>query len=229
MSTPRRRKWSFSELQTYETCPLQRKFKYLDRVPETRSAAADEGTRKHTMYERATKERDLSLLLESGSKLEAEMTALLDVPTELVFCEQTFSFDENWRLVDNSDDNRWLVVKPDVIIRGPNESVTIDHKSGTSYGKEITHYEQGALYTIAEWRARPEVTDFTFEVWYHREGKVTSYQLDVRGLERQLVAFDSRVKRMMDDQYHQPRPNKFTCAWCAYNKKNSGVCPVAAV
>jgi len=198
-------------------------------VPEAKSAAADDGTRKHDLYEQATKKRDLSLLEGTNTKLMKEMEGLLEIPSEIVFCEQTYSFDENWRLVDNNDDNRWLVVKPDVVVRSDTESLVIDHKSGTSYGKQVTHYEQCALYAIAEWRARPEITEFTTEIWYHKEGTVQTYNLDVRALERQLIAFDSRVARMMGDKIHQPRPNKYTCAWCAYNKKNSGVCPVATV
>lgn len=59
-------------------------------MPETKSAAAESGTQKHEAYQHAVEKRDPSLLSETGSKLEKEMAELIKLPSEIMFCEQTF-------------------------------------------------------------------------------------------------------------------------------------------
>src|SRR5580698_2242362 len=130
--------WSFSRVQTYNTCPLRAKYLYIDKrkEPEGKSPALAHGTRIHAIAAAWITRKLPDFNAWDGKELkqyETELKAVIkmkEVPRELetfaeelrrlrrlkARCEEMWTLDRQWRLIEGTDwsPHAWLRIKVDV-------------------------------------------------------------------------------------------------------------------
>lgn len=226
-------KWSWSALGVYRKCHLWAKFKYLDRLPEPKHEKddrRDRGTARHKLAEDFIL-ADAAPFPEELTKFAGPLTDVRDIRKNnlgVVELEKPFYLDQNWR--PTTEENRWLVVIPDIKVTVPGElNLTIDNKTGKKYGNEMSHYGQTELYSIVSWILDPSYEEYEAELWYLDLPETWQIVFRPTKLEAARAKLDAEVAKMMEDKWFRPSPSKMNCKYCPYNRKGGGQCPVSAV
>ena len=214
--------WSYTKLIDYEQCPYRVKLKHIDKVPEERAEAAERGTVIHQLAEDFVcgKLKDLPSELRHFA---AEFAVLRDeFKAGNVSLEGEWGFDKDWMPTDWR--SAWLRVKGDAVLTRPGQAVVIDHKTGSSYGKEITHGEQVQLYAISTLIRNPELQKITVELWYLDKDELKSTEYTRAEALRYVQPFTRRAKRLCGDTRFEPNPNWVSCKWCPFGPNKGGQC-----
>lgn len=224
------KRWSYSALKTYETCPQQFRFR-RDGVPEPPSPAMDRGSAIHGELEqyigggvgRLSKEVSTTL-----GELKRDMLRLRKHPTAQA--EVEVSVDRRWRPVPWNDAKAWCRAKFDVREPVVNELVTgvriIDHKTGRERPAE--HADQLELYAVLEFSVNPAAEYVVGEIFYIDHGRKMSVLYDNRkfALGRLRDRWIERATKLLDDRVFEPTPGH-GCRWCAFSRMKGGPCEVA--
>lgn len=212
--------WSNSSLETYRSCPLRAKFKYIDKLPDPGNKYSDRGNVIHN---------ELQAVVEKGEPVPdyaKHFAPLLEAAQDRdAICEKMFKFDHNWKPTDKWDDT-WLVVKQDLVLVDNDYVLTVDYKSGKKFGNEVKHMGQKTLYSIAAMILWPDRPEYIAEMWYIDQKEVTSHSFSPEVLKMARAKLDAEVSKMFDDRMFRPRPNVMNCKWCPYGPRAGGQCPV---
>jgi hypothetical protein len=227
--------WSFSRLQDFEKCRYMAYLKYVEKSPEPPKVPPegktehplDRGNRVHLAAETFVKE-NIELIPELRH-FEEDLLALKKLYADnRVSIEEEWALDKSWTPTAWSGPDTWLRLKLDAFVQ-PDErtGVVIDHKTGKKFGNEVKHAEQGQLYQLVAFLKHPDLTQITVEFWYldiNDISKVTySRETGMRLLER----FDQRGRAFTECTDFKPNPNIFSCKYCPFGKRGTGVCPSA--
>lgn len=227
--------WSFSRLQDFETCKYRAYLKYIAKEPEGEKIIPvgrlehplDRGNRVHLEAENfVTKDGPLTPDLRF---FKEDLTSLKTMHADgVVQVEQEWAMDKDWNPTDWVGPKTWLRLKLDAfVITDHGKATVIDHKTGKKFGNEVKHAEQGQLYQLVSFLKYPELNEITVEFWYLDLNDITkvTYSRDngIRVLER----FDQRGKAFTECTDFKPNPNIFSCKYCPYGKKGTGVCEEA--
>lgn len=217
--------WSWSQLSIYETCPLQAKFKYIDRVPEPPRKQAMRGDETHKMLEDFVNGK--GKLSSEFEHFRGPLQDAAEWPAKNRLTEVKEMFDSNWQLTQDRN-QQWLVIKSDLKLRGDGFSLVVDYKTGKRFGNELKHYQQKQLYGISEVCVNPDVEEVVCEIWYLDLPKdnVWSTTFKPSSLLAAREQINRRVETMMTDKVFRHRANKETCKWCPYSPRGNGHCPV---
>lgn len=199
--------WSFSSLSTYEDCPRKYKFKYIDRLPEPPSPAAERGTQMHAHLE------DYVLKNEPvPENLEYMLPELDDWKTIGCQIEEPWGFDKDWQPTDWKD--AWLRMKLDLMI--PSTGLVVDYKTGKKDGNEAKHARQGLLYAIGTHIRYPELKSVTvkFEYLDHKTDSLKVWRPEQLTVGKRV--FNNQVEQMESDRLFAPKPNKWKCRFCPF-------------
>lgn len=222
--------WSYTRLSKFEACPFAAKLAYIDKIPEPERPlppgrvehANDRGTRIHVAAEKYIKE-DIELIPELH-KFKAEFVKAKEMYTAgLATTEGDWGFDIDWKPVAWMSNDVWCRIKLDLCVRPKlDTAIVIDYKSGKKFGNEIKHMEQLQLYVIGALCRYPKVKRVITEIWYLDLDEITSieYTRD-QGL-RFVKNYERRASILTSCEDFVPRPNLYSCKWCAYKPKEKG-------
>lgn len=212
--------WSYSKLSTYEKCPAQAKFRYLEKRPEEKSPAMERGNRVHAEFEE---------WMHAGAPKVATgpCVKFAEIGTSVVskarrsksplVIEELWGHDRSWQPTTHRGSTH-LWVKMDLC--SPAEALVVDWKTGKKYD---SHVDQGLLYGVSfllRYTNKPRVR---VAFAYTDLGEVSDMDVERKEVKAITADFDARVKTMVQDTRHAPKPSKL-CGWCGYSKTKGGPC-----
>ena len=163
MPKPAITSWSFTRWDTWNKCPRKAYYRYVLKLPEPASEAAQRGRELHAQAEAVLQgitatPPDLSP--EWAANL-AEVRSKYDIDIET---EVQLAFDKNWKQVEWFAKDTWLRVVFDALIVLPGEVIVLEHKSGKPRPTE--HNLQTTLYLAAAQALVPDATRYTTRINY---------------------------------------------------------------
>lgn len=213
---------SYSRLLDFEQCPYRVKLKYIDKVPEAKSEAADRGTAIHSMAENFVNGA-LKELPHELRHFEADFEALrARYKAGQVSLEGDWGFTQNWEKAEWK--KAYLRMKLDAcVIQGKN-AIVIDYKTGSNYAKEIVHGEQCQLYTIATFLRNPQIETVKAELWYLDKDDLRQVQYTRNDALRYIKPYEKRFAKVTTATAFPPASNYFACKWCSFGPNKGGEC-----
>lgn len=214
------RPWSYSQLNMFETCALQYRFKYVDHAPTLGADTfyRDRGIAIHEKAEIFMKRRTATKVPDELTKLEFRLNAARKLGAK---AEMPLYLDKRWNLVGKG--KHWGVVKADLHWVLDTTLVIVDLKSG----KPHDYTDQGRIYIAGFWSLYPNVLTHAYAVeWYTKTGEsrpirpVTYNRIQVLGIRREI---EQRVKLMQAERNYDPTPSA-ACRWCDFSKLKGGPC-----
>ncbi len=232
---PSLRSWSHSRLTDFEKCKHRVALKHIQKIPEPERPlppgktehANDRGSRIHNNGELYVRNQ-AKLCPELAKYYRTEFDKLQALfPTGQVFLEDEWGMDSSWEPCDWKE--AWLRLKIDALVfLSPTEAVVIDYKTGRREGNEIKHGEQVQLYQLVTFLRYPQLETITVELWYtdiddlfqqtYRRDQGLRFQRRFNERGMKLTTYDFTGEKA------DANPNVFSCKWCMYGKKGSGVC-----
>jgi CRISPR/Cas system-associated exonuclease Cas4 (RecB family) len=224
--------WSYSSLDTYETCPFRYKLKYIERMPEPppdpkKPAAKDRGNMIHKQLELYVNGSRPDVPPECEDFHNQLITLRQLYAVGKVEVEQNWFFDSNWGVFPQWKD-AWCQVKADVFVNDGDSAVVIDHKTGKKFGNEVKHTQQTNVYSLAAFFRYPDLHTVKTEIWYHDVNDILPVTYRRDQAMRFLPRLEKRVEAMLHDTMYRPRPNVVNCKYCPYGRNGTGHCPVSA-
>lgn len=211
--------WSFSSLSKFEKCPYAAYLGKVEGLKEPAGPAADRGSAIHAQWE-AYIRGDTDKLTDAGKKpnhayADALRQAYADGTASV---EDEWTFDHDWTVVTPKTPAVWAVFKLDVFVQeSPSSARVVDHKSGKSWGKEITHGEQGMMYAIAALMRDPALQFVSVEFNYVDEGQIINKGSWRReDLDIFLPRLTKRGHAMTSATQFPPTPSIHNCRWCRF-------------
>lgn len=224
--------WSASRFFTYDLCPAQAKYKFVEKLTEPGNEAMQRGNDIHKLAENYIKG--------AGRTIPKELTKFTNLFKDLrkrnkkvisgMFVEDTWAYRDDWSQTTYNDWNGCkLRVKLDCAVYSDDlKGLTIyDWKTGKFRPEESGNYElQMELYALAAFKRFPQLEEVRASLVYLDTGDVyppddTPFlRKDVPKLEK---IWAKRVKAMLTDKRFLPKPNN-KCRWCHFRKENGGPC-----
>lgn len=217
--------WSFSRWETWFTCALKAKFKYLLKLADPSGEAALRGTEVGNSAEAwmagTLKKMPAEL---KGVKPEVQRIRRLKPAVQL-----EWALDQQWQPTGWFAPNTWCRIKTDVVAENKKESLIEVHDGKTGRIKEV-HNLQLSLYAIGAFAHFPTYDAVRVQLLYYDQnislppdgGRVYT-RGDLPGLQDEWLG---RVALMLRDKNFVPTKGDH-CRWCAFSKKKGGPCPVA--
>ena len=220
---PKQKAWSYSAVTSHAKCPLQFRFRRIDRLPEAPSEAMDRGSRVHAALAAYISTGELPERTEPA--LYAPWFPILDaLRTHGAVPEQQIAFTQNWERTEWFASDVWVRVVYDAIVWDEtNARVTvIEHKTGKPYNE---HAQQMRLYCYTALRLYPEARDAKCYINYIDQGPARRPELvmtrtNMPELEAEFAEFS---KEFLNDTLYPSRPG-IQCRWCSYAKSKGGPC-----
>ena len=215
--------WSFSRLQTFETCKYRAALQWRDKVPDLQpKTAADRGTQIHQEAEdyvcgKAAFTHNLRFF-------HTDLAALAKHYAEgRVVCEEEWAFDNDWNPAAWREG--WLRLKCDAVCFLDDTHVAvIDYKTGKRFGNEIKHAEQLQLYAICALLRYPKAEQVTCELWYLDQNELASFVMKRSQLGKYLKLYDRRGQAFTSEEEFKPTANIHSCKYCPYRPDKQGDC-----
>jgi hypothetical protein len=231
MASGSHKAWSFSRLSDFEKCPYMMRLKYIDKVEQPENPYIARGIRIHTSIEDFITGKSDTLDPEIKT-FKNEINSLRErYKTGSVEVEGEWAFTNKWVRCDWRDyEQVWLRVKLDSYVHLSEEvGVVIDEKTGSKFGNEIKHADQGQLYAGVAFIVHPEKKKHTVELHYLDKDDITRVDYKQGMAAKILVSFEKRAQKMLGATMFPPRPNIITCRSCPYGRhKGNGYCKVSA-
>lgn len=226
--------WSHSREAEFRKCKARAKYKFVDKIEEPRPPlrpgqveyANDRGTRIHEAAE---------LYVKGGVELLPELHEFRDEYAKLrelyaagkVSIEGEWAYDRDWAPVGYMSSDVWLRVKLDAIVHlSETWAVVIDLKTGKRWGNEIKHAEQTQLYALSTLMRYPDLKRITTELWYPDAKDLHRVEFTREQTLRFLEVWTNRGIAITSETEFPPNPNKYSCQYCMYGPKGSGICKV---
>lgn len=238
MSTPGTNfRWSFSQWETYNGCPLKWKFQNILKLPRREAGpAAARGTSMHERVEGYIQGRiQLPHLLvgdpgerfgaKTSAKIHEKYLPVIDAfknfPGGDKWVEKPVAFDSDWHQTAYKAENAWLRGYLDAA-RFDGETCTIgEWKSGKP---KDTHEDQRSLYVLAGllvFNAKKcAATTYYLEKPDEQPQRLVGTQESIPRLKDK---WNRRVILMQKDKICAPKPS-MACSWCDYSKRVGGPC-----
>lgn len=239
-----RTRWSFSQWSTYQKCPAQYNYRYVQRLPYQTSTAATRGTDTHAAVENYVK-CELHDYPLPNDYLKATLDAYRNHPNGERWTEKKMAFDKDWNSVWVGSPESSCVMVLDAMRCGDDwRKVKVEHWKGN---QEHVYPESRDIVYVAEWKTGKPWDEHKEQrllyalgalrwMHYSTEVQVTTYYLDntsepqrtivKRTAEEKLKAlWNERATVMLNDDILAPRPG-FYCRWCSYSKDKGGPCRV---
>ncbi len=220
--------WSYSRWSTYEKCPLQAKYKYIDKLPEPASAAMERGSAVHDQLA-AYLRGDIPRL---GPNETAPITGwtyfaglLNDLREMEPLVEQQWGFTDTLKQTGWFGSDTWFRSVLDVcLIYSDNTADVVDFKTGKPRPQETS--QQAELYALSIVHRYPAVSHVTVRFWYvdlDQKGAEAVYRFSRDTLPDAKKKWLDRGKRMTSDTMMVPKPGMH-CKWCLAAKSIGGPC-----
>jgi RecB family exonuclease len=212
--------WSYSRIKLYEQCPLQFKYKHIDKLPEEASPAMERGKTIHTQaaeYISSVSQNMPPSLL----KFERQIVELREIDDDYTVVEQQWAFDAEWNPTEWFAENTRLRVILDVGVIYPDATAdVIDHKTGRRYADNA---DQMRLFAAATFAMYSTLKHVTTRLWYFDSGEEVIDEFDVSEHAGLMAEWDKRAEPLLTDTEFVATPND-KCKWCTWRRSNSGPC-----
>ena len=209
--------WSYSRWSTYDTCPAQAKFKYVDKIPEEENDAMRGGKEAHdeiAEYMRGDNPGPVR-----GWEHFADLFKQLRELEPLV--EQQWGFRSNWTPTGWFAKDTWFRSVLDAAIVYPDFTAdVVDYKTGKDSPK---HAQQAELYAISIFLRYPQVQQVVTRFWYLDSGGESVFRFARADADGIIERWTKRAEKMLNDARLAPRPGHH-CNWCPFAKSKGGVC-----
>ena len=236
-------KISFSSFDTYSRCPLQYKFRYLDRIPIAKKPELDFGSLMHSIVENALKKDPIIPAIEESIKLYNEGF------TTIVFKDQrqkdqyhgvgleiiktfyktltpglrdTIATEKRFYLPLN--DRHTLSGAIDRIDKLPFGAYeVIDYKTNfkPKTQQDIDRDKQLGIYQLAVKQLWPEAKDVRLSMYFLKPDlklTTTRQESDIKTLKEEIITTADKIE---NTQEYLPKNNPL-CDWCDFQK----LCPL---
>lgn len=212
------KRWSYSSLTTYESCPAKWKYSYLDNLPYKPSAAMVRGSRLHADCENFIKGNIPALPWE----LNKITRSIMDMMSKGAKSEETWLLDYYWNPVVPGVET-WIKSIVDVHWIEGNVLQVRDFKSGREYPD---HREQLELYAIKGLCMFPQIERAEYGAVYLDTGHTSNEGAVLRGsmLDAKRDRWHGRAIKLFEDTEYKATPNPQSCRWCDYSAKKGGPC-----
>ena len=213
------RPWSHSRLSTYEDCPKQYWYSYVEKMPGFRppSPAANRGSAIHT----AAEEYLLNVRKIYPPELQKVSGHAMLLKTKKIQAELKLAVTDKWEPCDYKDENAYLRGIIDILYVEDKHIHIQDWKTGQVYASHPTQMENYVAIAAAHF---PEATHYVTRLVYIDQGIVTSPKVtEVARLKPIRMLMDGRIKNAEDDTIFPTTPGQ-GCRWCDYSKKYGGPC-----
>lgn len=213
--------WSLTSLTTYEKCPAQYKYRYIDKLDGgTKSEAASRGTAIHFAFEQFLN----GTLTELPNEVNFYTSFCKALKQREYYPEHTIKLSREWNPVS---ENHWYKGVLDVKVlqrvregEDPTEATVIDWKTGKIYPE---HDDQKSLYSLAVFAEHPSVQRVRANHVYVDLGKEREKVYDRHQVHELRTAWERRVEKLENAKEFIPNPN-YGCRYCPYSKGNGGPC-----
>lgn len=218
--------WSYSRLAVYRKCPRQFKYKFVDKLPEPKSAAMERGTAIHEVLQHYVEGKKAKLPDELKLSMGQELRDLyMRLRKAKAKCELEYAVDRAWAPTSWFDPTTWTRAKLDVELHLPMENAAevIDTKTGKVRAAE--HAEQLEIYAVVEWSHRPLLDEVRAAMAYVDQGKLTWAVFTDREatLKRLRRKWEREAKPVLADRVYRAAPSK-ECSWCPFSGRRRGPC-----
>lgn len=235
-------RWSFSQWETYDTCPAKWKYQSVLKLPRTpmeEDSPPARGLRLHDRVERYIKgETDAQDLLVASGKEAVVHPRYIPIieefkshPNGARYTEHKLAFDHEWYLVPNNLPTASCIMVLDAV------------RSGGAWQGSEKGQDEG-LVRIGEWKSgKPKDSHADqrkmyamggLKAWLADSVEVTTYYLEdtapparftasASAFDKLTAMWSSRRDLMMRDEICAPRPG-FYCRWCDYAASKGGPC-----
>lgn len=228
---PPMKSWSFSSLGDFEKCKYYSYLKRVQKIPEPvrplppgkLEHANDRGSRIHDHAEMFVRGKEKFIAAEMRA-FETEFNRLREsFKAGKVLLEGEWGMKDDWTPTEWK--TAWLRLKLDALyFISETEAVAIDYKTGRKFGNEVKHAEQLQLYQLVTFMRYPKLEVLHTELWYLDQDELTTMTyMRHQGLRFQ-GKWNQRASAMMNAIDFPPNPNVFSCKYCMYGPKGSGVC-----
>ena len=212
------RPWSYSRLSTYETCPRQYQYSYLERLKGFRpeSPAAKRGT---AIHERADKyfKGQLSMYPYEFQRVSGHLMLL---KAKKAMSEQKLGVREDWSPCDFGDKETYFRAIVDIVYNEPGVCHVEDHKTGQVYD---SHPKQMLDY-VAIAAAHFPAEEYHTRLIYVDQGIVTKPKItEANKIKPIRLMLDGRIKNAETDTIFPTRSGSH-CSWCDYSNRYGGPC-----
>ena len=228
---PPMKSWSFSSLGDFEKCKFYSFLKRVQKVPEPERPlppgkmehANDRGSRMHDDAEQFVR-GNLKHLTRELLAFETEFNSLRkSFANGVVSLEGEWGMSKDWEPQPWSQ--AWLRLKLDAMVFiSPTEVVIVDYKSGRKFGNEVKHADQLQLYQLVTFLRFPQVETIHAELWYLDQDEITSMTYQRHQGLRFKPKWNQRGLKMMEAVDFPANPNIFSCRYCMYGPRGSGIC-----
>ena len=236
-------RWSFSQWESYNTCPRKWHFASVLKLPRKPSGpAAARGTEMHDRVEnyimgRLTEDQLVwgDTTLRFGSKKPAiinrkfvpMLNEFRDHPNGDRHCELKLSFDDEWHQVGTvTAKETWVIAILDAARVIDNVAKIGEWKSGQP---KDSHSDQRKLYALSGLRRWIGVEQVEVTTWYLEDTHPPQRLVVKPSAEEKLQAlWKGRVDQMVEDKICAPRPGDY-CRWmCDFAANKGGPCEYGA-
>ena len=214
------RPWSYSRLSTYEDCPRQYQYSYVENLPGFRpeSPAASRGSAIHTMAE----EYLLGKRMIYPPELQKVSAHAMSLKAKKATAEQKLAVNDKWEPDDYKSPTAFFRGIIDVCYTEGDAVHIQDWKTGQVYD---SHPKQMEVYVALAAAHYPEAKVFHTRLIYVDQGIVTQPKVTERERLKPIrLLLDGRIKIAEEDEIFPTRAGSH-CRWCNYSAKYGGPCP----
>jgi len=213
------RPWSYSRRMTWEECPKQYWWHYVEKVPGSRppSTAANRGHDLHALAERYLI-GELKIYPPEFQRISAHMMAL---KSKKARPEQKLAVTAAWEPCEYDAPEAYMRGIIDVIYEEDNAVHIQDWKSGQVYPEHSIQMEDYVAIASAHY---PTATSYITRLLYIDQGLVTKPKITApERLKPIRMLIDGQINNAESDTIFPVRPGGH-CKWCDYAKKYGGPC-----
>ncbi len=227
------KRWSFSMLMKYETCPMRVRLQYIERLPEPPpppTSPLERGNREHKRLEHFVTGVAPQLVGCEATHTEDFLPALKHARTlfeaDQATAEQAWYFDADWNPC--AREGAWLTAILDLNVQDEERQLVIpvDFKTGKSQYKAVEHVQQTQFYSGLAALKFEWADTIAPELWYLDEGHIRASTYTREQALMYVGRFNQRAQAMFSDTLFRPRPSKMACRYCPYSPRGTGACPV---
>ena len=221
-------RWSFSQWETYQSCPAKWKFGSVMKLPrKPPGPAAARGLGIHDGVENYILGRADAPPPEVHAKYIPILDEFKNHPNGDVYTEKKLAFDSEWFLCPPISKTAACVGVLDAarFTRHRASDAGVLHIGEWKSGKpKDTHVDQRKLYAMFGMRAWQ--ADEVYVTTYYLEDTAPPARITLKsesGFKTLMILWDDRIKSMLRDEICAPKPN-WGCKWCDFSRAAGGPC-----
>jgi CRISPR/Cas system-associated exonuclease Cas4 (RecB family) len=216
------RPWSYSRKSTYDECPKEYWYQYVENVPgfKPASPAADRGSDLHLKGEHYLK-GELKIYPPEYQKVAGHLMML---KAKDAIPEMKMAVSDKWEPVDWAAPEAYFRGIIDVHYEAEDGKVVHieDFKTGKAYD---SHPKQMETYVALVAPHYPKAQTFHTRLIYIDQGIITPPKItNVERLRPIRLMLDGAIKNAEEDTIFPVRAGSH-CKWCSYSQRYGGPCP----